>query len=187
MPSQWKEYANQNTKYAISIRRLRQLKHQIRHLNQKSTPTKTPSTPSQSKEYAKVNFSPQYWFMLFWREAIIVVNLRTFWRTILSSENCAGVQKMTNYRYELRVNLNNLLQHGIMYWEWKTNKQDPFQECFAQSLWWADQRMLGPEIIRNIDGAAISHLIPHLNTVSWQASPQQVIEFYYSQIFTGVQ
>ena len=29
-----------------------------------------------------------------------------------------------------------------------------------------DQPKLGPEIIRNIDGAAISHLIPDLNTVS---------------------
>ena len=52
MPSQSKEYANQNTKYAISTKRIRQPKHQVRHLNQKSTPTKTPSTPSQSKEYA---------------------------------------------------------------------------------------------------------------------------------------
>ena len=52
-----------------------------------------------------------------------------------------------------------------------------------------DQPKLEPEIIRNIDGAAISHLIPDLNTVSpnagWQASPQQVIQFYYRQIFTA--
>ena len=96
MPSQSKEYANQNTKYAISTKRIRQPKHQVRHLNQKSTPTKTPSTPSQSKEYAtktpntqsqskeyaNVNFSPQYRFTLFCRETIIVANLRTFWRTI---------------------------------------------------------------------------------------------------------
>ena len=33
-PSQPKEYANQNTKYAISIKRVRQAKHQVRHLNQ---------------------------------------------------------------------------------------------------------------------------------------------------------
>ena len=38
MPSQSKEYANQNTKYAISIKRIRQPKHQIRHLNQMNTP-----------------------------------------------------------------------------------------------------------------------------------------------------
>ena len=107
------KYTNQSNKYAISIKRIRQPKHQVRHLNQKSTPTKTPSTPSQSKEYAtktpntqsqskeyaNVNFSPQYWFTLFCRETIIVANLRTFWRTIWSSENCAGVQKMTNHRY----------------------------------------------------------------------------------------
>ena len=59
-----------------SIERTRQPKHQVRHLNQKNTPTKTPSTPSQSKqkntptktpntpsqskEYANVNFSAQY-------------------------------------------------------------------------------------------------------------------------------
>ena len=55
-PSQSKEYANQNTKYAISIKRIRQPKHQVRHLNQKSTPTKTPSTPSQSKESKECEF-----------------------------------------------------------------------------------------------------------------------------------
>ena len=55
MPSQSKEYTNQNTKYAISIKRIRQLKHQVRHLNQKNTPTKTLSTPSQSKETANQN------------------------------------------------------------------------------------------------------------------------------------
>ena len=68
-PSQSKEYANQNTKYAISIKRVTnqntkyaisikricQPKHQVRHLNQKSMPTKTPRTPSQSKEYANQN------------------------------------------------------------------------------------------------------------------------------------
>ena len=50
-----KEYANQNTKNAISNQRVRQPKHLVRHLNQKNTPTKTPSTPSQSKEYANQN------------------------------------------------------------------------------------------------------------------------------------
>ena len=47
---QWKEHGNQNTEYAISIKRVRQPKHQVRHLNQKNTPTKTPNTPSQSKQ-----------------------------------------------------------------------------------------------------------------------------------------
>ena len=55
MPSQSKEYANQNTKYAISIKRLRQREHQLRHLNQKNMPTKTPSMPSQSKDYTNQN------------------------------------------------------------------------------------------------------------------------------------
>ena len=35
-PSQSKEDANQNTKYAISIKKVHQPKHQIHHLNQKS-------------------------------------------------------------------------------------------------------------------------------------------------------
>ena len=95
-PSQSKDYANQNTKYAISIKRIRKPKQRVRHLNQKSTPTKTPSTPSQSKEcanqtpsgpsqskeYAYMNFSHQYRFTLFCRAAIIVANLLTFQRTI---------------------------------------------------------------------------------------------------------
>ena len=55
MPSQSKEYANQNTKYAISTKRICQPKHQVCHLNPKSTPTKTLSTPSQSKETANQN------------------------------------------------------------------------------------------------------------------------------------
>ena len=51
-----KRITNQNTKYAISIKRICQPKHQVRHLNnKKSLPTKTPSTPSQSKEYANQN------------------------------------------------------------------------------------------------------------------------------------
>ena len=41
--------------------------------------------------------------MLFWRETIIVANLRILWHTILISGNCAGVQKMTNYRYDVLV------------------------------------------------------------------------------------
>ena len=61
-------------KYAKQKQQVHQSKQQICHLNQKNTPTKTPSTPSQSKEYAtktpntqsqskeyaNVNFSPQY-------------------------------------------------------------------------------------------------------------------------------
>ena len=47
-------------KYAKQKQQLRQPKHQVRHINQKNTPTKTPNTLSQSKEYANVNFSPQY-------------------------------------------------------------------------------------------------------------------------------
>ena len=90
----------QPKQYAISTKRIRQPKHQVRHFNPKSTPIKTPNTPSQSKEHANVNFSPQYRFTLFCREAIIDVNLRTFRRTIWSFENCAGVQKITNYRYD---------------------------------------------------------------------------------------
>jgi hypothetical protein len=42
-----KKYANRSSKYAkynIPIKRIRQLKHQVRHPN-KETPTKTPSTP----------------------------------------------------------------------------------------------------------------------------------------------
>ena len=73
MPSQSKDYANQNTKYAISTEGIRQ---------------------------PNVNSSPQYWFTLFCLEAIIVANLRTSRRTIWCSENYAGVQKMTNYRYD---------------------------------------------------------------------------------------
>ena len=45
-PSKSKEYANQNTKYAILIKRLRQPKYQVRHLNEKNTPTETPNMPS---------------------------------------------------------------------------------------------------------------------------------------------
>ena len=50
-----KDYANKNTKYAISIKRVCQTKHKVRHLSQKNTPTKTSSTPFQSKEYANQN------------------------------------------------------------------------------------------------------------------------------------
>ena len=46
------KYTKQKNKYAISIKRMRQLKHQVCHLNQKNMPNKTPSTPSQSKYYA---------------------------------------------------------------------------------------------------------------------------------------
>ena len=46
------KYTNQSNKYAISIKRVCQPKHQVRHINQKNMPTKTPSMPSQSKEYA---------------------------------------------------------------------------------------------------------------------------------------
>ena len=130
MPKKKHHYTKQKNKYAISIKRIRQSKHQLCHLNknntpnktsstpisikiicqirrpnQKTTPTKTRNTPSHAKEYANVNFSPQYWFTLFCREAIIDANLRTFRHTIWSSENCAGVQKMTNYRY---VNLHSI-------------------------------------------------------------------------------
>ena len=35
--------------------------------------------------------------------------LRTFWHTISSFENCAGVQKMTNYRYDLREDITQLV------------------------------------------------------------------------------
>ena len=37
-PSKSKEYANQNTKYAILIKRLRQPKYQVRHLKKKNMP-----------------------------------------------------------------------------------------------------------------------------------------------------
>ena len=46
---------NQRNKYAILIKRIRQLKQQVRHLNQKNTPTKTLSTPSLLKKYANQN------------------------------------------------------------------------------------------------------------------------------------
>ena len=55
MPNKNNKYTNQSNKYAMSIKRVRQLKHQVCHINQKNTPTKTPSTPSQSKEYANQN------------------------------------------------------------------------------------------------------------------------------------
>ena len=47
-----------------------------------------------------MNFSPQYWFTLFCYEAIIDANLHTFRRPIWSFKKYAGVQNMTNYRYE---------------------------------------------------------------------------------------
>merc|ERR1712212_32128 len=42
-------------KYAKQKQQVHQSKQQICHLNQKNTPTKTPSTPSQPKEYANQN------------------------------------------------------------------------------------------------------------------------------------
>ena len=54
-PNKSNKYTNQSNKYAISTKRERQPKHQVRHLNQKNMPTKIPSTPSQSKEYANQN------------------------------------------------------------------------------------------------------------------------------------
>ena len=62
----------------LFLQQVHQSKRQMCHLNHENTPTKTPSAPSQSKEYAIVNFSPQYWFTLFCHEAINVANLRTF-------------------------------------------------------------------------------------------------------------
>ena len=82
MPTKTLSTPSQPNEYGILIKRVLQPKHQVHHLNQKNTPTKTPNTPFQSKEYGNVNFSPQYGFTLFCREAIIVANLRTFWRTI---------------------------------------------------------------------------------------------------------
>jgi len=46
-----------------------------------STPTKTPTMQSQSKEYEE----KKYWFTLFCREAIFVVNLRTFLAYLLQA------------------------------------------------------------------------------------------------------
>ena len=60
-PSEWKEYANQNTKYTILIKILRQLKYQVCHLYEKNTPTKTISTPSEWKEYANQNNKYAIW------------------------------------------------------------------------------------------------------------------------------
>ena len=42
-------------KYAKQKQKVHQSKQQLCHLNQKNTPTKTPSTPSQSKDYANQN------------------------------------------------------------------------------------------------------------------------------------
>ena len=73
--------------WAISIKRIRQPKHQLRHV----------SPPDHLLEWiCEFNSIILFYAVLSWGN---VVNLRTFWRTSSRPTNGVGVQKMTNMRY----------------------------------------------------------------------------------------
>ena len=120
-PSQPKEYANQNTKYAISIKRVRQPKHQVRHLNQKNTQPKHQIHNLNQKNTPMWILVPNIDLRCFVVRQLLSRIYALFRRTIWRSENCAGVQKVTNHRY------------GFLYWSSSWRWQPHIGVC--RMLW----------------------------------------------------
>ena len=94
-PSKSKEYANQNTKDAILIKRLRQPKYQVHHLNEKIRQPKHQVRHLNQKEDLRCFVARQILSRIY----------ALFWRTFFRLKKYVGVPKMTIIRYALPLDL----------------------------------------------------------------------------------
>ena len=84
-----------------SIERILQPKHEVRHLNQRSMPTKTPSTPTKTPKILLPNIDLRCFVAKHFLSQIYAL----FWCTFYRPRKCVGVQKMTNMRYGDRLDI----------------------------------------------------------------------------------